>query len=77
MVEQNEFVVEIAEGVSQTSASRSAYKAQKMLQKTIWEEATRLSRHPKVASSIIELEAEKEVRRRMQALSREDRVPQN
>ena len=47
-----------------------------MSQKTIWEEASRLRRRPKVAASIIELEAEKEARRRMQALSREDRVLQ-
>ena len=75
-VKQNEFVAEIAEGASQTSAYRSAYKTQNMSQKTIWEEASRLRRHPKVAARIQELEAEKEARRRMQALSREDRVLQ-
>ena len=47
-----------------------------MSQKTIWEEASRLRRHPKVAARIMELEAEKEARRRMQALSREDKVLQ-
>ena len=71
-VKQNEFVAEIAEGASQTSA----YNTQNMSQKTIWEEALRLRSHPKVAARIIELEAEKEARRRMQALSREDRVLQ-
>ena len=75
-VNQNEFVVEIAGGASQTSAYRSADNTQNMSQKTIWEEASRLRRHPKVAARIIELEAEKEARRRMQALSREDRVLQ-
>ena len=73
---QNEFVVEIAEGASQTSAYRSAYNTQNMSQKMIWEEASRLRRHPKVAARIMELEAEKEARRRMQALSREDKVLQ-
>ena len=34
---QNEFVAEIAEGASQTSAYRSAYNTQNMSQKTIWE----------------------------------------
>ena len=75
-VKQNDFVVEIVEGASQTSAYRSAYITQNMSQKTIWEEASRLRRYPKVAARIIELEAEKEARRRMQALSREDRVLQ-
>ena len=75
-VKQNEFVAEIAEGASQTSAYRSAYNTQNMSQKTIWEEASRLRSHPKVAARIIELEAEKEARRRMQALSQEDRVLQ-
>ena len=42
--------------------------------KTVWEESSRLRKHPKVAVRIIKLEAEKEARRRMQALSREDRV---
>ena len=75
-VKQNDFVVAIVEGASQTLAYRSAYNTQNMSQKTIWEEAPRLRKHPKVAASIIELEAEKEARRRMQALSREDRVLQ-
>ena len=75
-VKQNEFVAEIAEGASQTSAYRSAYNTQNMSQKTIWEEASRLRSHPKVAARIEEMEAEKEARRRMQALSREDRVLQ-
>ena len=75
-VKQNEFVAEIAGGASQTLAYRSAYNTQNMSQKTVWEEASRLRRHPKVAARIIELEAEKEARRRMQALSREDKVLQ-
>ena len=45
-VKQNEFVAEIAEGASQTSAYRSAYNTQNMSQKTIWEEASRLRSHP-------------------------------
>jgi hypothetical protein len=47
-----------------------------MAPKTVWEESSRLRKHPKVAARIIELEAEKEARRRMQALSREDRILQ-
>ncbi len=70
------FVKEVSEGGSQSNAYRKAYDTSQMAPKTIWEEASRLRRHPKVAARIEELEAEKEARRRMQALSREDRVLQ-
>jgi len=70
------FVEEIGKGGSQSNAYRKAYDTSQMAPKTIWEEASRLRRHPKVAARIKELEAEKEARRRMQALSREDRVLQ-
>ena len=73
---QMKFVEEVSEGGSQSNAYRKAYDTSQMAPKTIWEEASRLRRHPKVAARIIELEAEKEARRRMQALSREDRVLQ-
>ena len=73
---QMKFVEEIGKGGSQSNAYRKAYDTSKMAPKMIWEEASRLRRHPKVAARIVELEAEKEARRRMQALSREDRVLQ-
>ena len=65
---KNEFVVEIAGGVSQTSAYRSACNNQNLSHKTIWEEDSRLRRHLKFEAKIIELEAEKELKRRMQAI---------
>ena len=71
---QEKFVMEISEGGSQSNAYRKAYDASKMESKTVWEKFSRLRKHPKVAARIIKLEAEKETRRRMQALSREDRV---
>ena len=73
---QMKFVEEVSEGGSQSNAYRKAYDTSQMAPKTIWEEASRLRSHPKVAARIMELEAEKEARRRMQALSREDRVLQ-
>ena len=73
---QMKFVEEMGEGGSQSNAYRKAYDTSQMAPTTIWEEASRLRRHPKVAARIMELEAEKEARRRMQALSREDRVLQ-
>ena len=52
-VKRNEFVVEIVEEASQTSGYRSAYITQNMSEKTIWEEASRLGRHPKVDARIV------------------------
>ena len=75
-LKQNKYSEKLAAGFNQTAAYRTAYNTQNMSQKTIWEEASRLRRHPKVTARIVELEAEKEARRRMQALSREDRVLQ-
>ena len=73
---QSNFVAAFIDGSSQSAAYSMAYQTENMSQKTIWEESSRLRKHPKVAARIIELEVEKEARRRMQALSREDRVLQ-
>ena len=73
---QEKFAENIFDGITFTSAYRDLYDTQNMSQKTVWEESSRLRKHPKVAATIIELEAEKEAVRRMQALSREDRVLQ-
>jgi len=71
---QNEFAQHVSDGLSQTKAYRSAYSSNNMAPKTVWEESSRLRRHPKVAARIIELEAEKAHRQRIQALSREERI---
>ena len=71
---QENFVELLTKGTSQTSAYRGAYDTQNMSDKTVWEEASRLRRHPKVSTRILELEKEKEARRRLQAASREERV---
>ena len=71
---QENFVELLTKGTSQTSAYRGAYDTQNMSDKTVWEEASRLRRHPKVSTRILELEKEKEARRRLQAVSREERV---
>ena len=74
---QSQFILKVLEGNSQTSAYINAYNTQNMSQKTFWEESSQPNRHFMVAISIwLELEAEKEPRWRMQALSREDRVLQ-
>ena len=71
---QTKFINEVSEGSSQSSAYRKAYDTSRMTPKTVWEESSRLRKHPKVAARIVELEAEKEARQRVQALSREDRI---
>ena len=71
---QNEFAQNVSDGLSQTKAYRSAYSSDNMAPKTVWEESSRLRGHPKVAARIIELEAEKAHRQRIQALSREERI---
>ena len=71
---QVKFAENISEGNTFASAYRASYDTQNMSQKTVWEESSRLRRHPKVAARIIELEAEKAHRQRIQALSREERI---
>ena len=71
---QTKFVEEVSEGSSQSNAYRKAYDTSQMEPKTVWEESSRLRRHPKVAARIIELEAEKAHRQRIQALSREEKI---
>ena len=71
---QTKFVDEVSEGGSQSSAYRKAYDTSRMAPKTVWEESSRLRKHPKVSARIFELEAEKEARQRVQALSREERI---
>ena len=71
---QIKFVEEVSEGSSQSNAYRKAYDTPQMEPKTVWEESLRLRRHPKVAARIVELEAEKAHRQRIQALSREERI---
>lgn len=73
-LKQAKFVEEVSEGSSQSNAYRKAYDTSQMAPKTVWEESSRLRRHPKVAARIIELEAEKAHRQRIQALSREARI---
>ncbi len=71
---QENFVELLTQGTSQTSAYKGAYDTKNMSDKTVWEEASRLRRHPKVSTRILELEEEKKARRRLQAVSREERV---
>lgn len=52
---QEKFVQNILEGMSQADAYRSAYPKQRMSDKSVWESASKLMRNPKVISRVKEL----------------------
>lgn len=52
---QEKFVQNIIEGMSQADAYRSAYPKQKMTDKTVWETASKLMKNPKVTARVQEL----------------------
>ncbi|MDV7201483.1 hypothetical protein RYZ18_09105 [Roseovarius sp. 10] len=58
---QLDFALAIASGKDQASAFREAYNAEGMKPSTIWSEASRLRRHPKVSARIDQLKAEAEL----------------
>ena len=60
-VKQLVFADAVAYGSDQTSAFCEAYNAEGMKPSTIWSEASRLRRHPKVAARIDQLKAEAEI----------------
>lgn len=55
---QEQFVQNIIQGMSQADAYRSAYPKQKMSDKTIWETASKLMANPKVITRLEELRKE-------------------
>ena len=50
---QTKFVEEVTDGGSQSGAYRKAYDTSQMAPKTVWEESSRLRKHPKVAARIV------------------------
>jgi phage terminase small subunit len=55
---QEAFVQNIIQGMSQAEAYRSAYPKQKMSDKTVWEAASRLMKNDKVIARLTELRNE-------------------
>lgn len=55
---QEQFVQNIIQGMSQADAYRSAYPNQRMSDKTIWETASKLMTNPKVIARLTELRNE-------------------
>lgn len=55
---QEKFVQNIIQGMSQADAYRSAYPNQRMSDKTVWETASKLMTNPKVVTRLTELRNE-------------------
>ena len=58
---QELFALTVAGGADQAAAFRETYNAEGMKPSTIWSEASRLRRHPKVSARIDQLKAEAEI----------------
>lgn len=71
---QELFARELAEGRRSSDAYRVAYDADRMTAPTVWAEASRMSRHPKVAARVDALIEEKEAIRRMLSLQHADAI---
>ncbi len=71
---QENFAIAVVQGTSQADAYRQSYNSVNMENATIYVEASRLARNPKVSLRIEELLREKDVDRRMQAVKLEDFV---
>ncbi len=54
---QEGYAQERAAGLTQSAAYRNDYGTSNMSAKTVWEEASRLDKHPKVSARILELQA--------------------
>jgi hypothetical protein len=68
---QEAFAQAVADGMTQSDAYRQAYNAEKMSDKQVWEEASKLFSNPKVSQRVAQLRAKLEAK----ALwSREDSV---
>ena len=55
---QEQFVQNVLQGMSQADAYRSAYPNQRMSDKTVWETASKLMANPKVVTRLAELRNE-------------------
>lgn len=71
---QDTFARQVAAGVGLSEAYRDAYRAGSMQAQSVWPEASRLAKNPKVAARIDELRVEAEEMRRMAALDREEAI---
>ena len=73
---QSEYAQLVSDGANQSDAYRAAYNTSGMLAKTVWEDASRLRKHPKVVARIDQLQEEKEAVRRMQSIRLDEYIVQ-
>jgi hypothetical protein len=71
---QEQFPLSIVEGKTQADAYRKAYDTSSMQDATVWNEASKLMRHPQVAARLETLKAEAEAARRVLLLDREEAI---
>ena len=71
------FAKRVAEGLSLADAYRAAFNTANMKPRTVSNDASRLARHHGVSAAISQYRSEIEVRNRMSALERSDRIWQN
>lgn len=71
---QEQFALSIHAGKSQADAYRDAYDTAAMQDATVWTEASKLMRHPKVTTRVDALKAESEAARRVLVLDREEAI---
>jgi hypothetical protein len=68
------FSQSIAEGSTLAAAYRAVYEATGMQDSTVWNEASKLARHPEVAMRVQVLKGEAEAARRVLLLDREETI---
>jgi hypothetical protein len=73
---QSEYAQLASEGANQSYAYRAAYNTSGMQAKTVWEDASRLRKNPKVVARIDQLQEEKEAVRRMQSIRLDEYIVQ-
>lgn len=71
---QERFAQSIAEGSTLAAAYRAVYEATGMQDSTVWNEASKLARHPEVAMRVQVLKGEAESARRVLLLDREETI---
>jgi hypothetical protein len=71
---QEQFARSIIEGRTQADAYRDAYDAAGMQHTTVWNEASKLIRHPEVSARVEALKWEADAARRVLLLDREEAI---
>ena len=71
---QTKFAESLAAGETQSDAYRMARAISSTCDETIWSEASRLAKHPKVSSRVDQLKAERDALRQSLVLDKEEAI---